>query len=89
MNNENPIYIYRTCGLGKYISERCNLLNKIIVENYPDLINKINHINDHKGTLNVYWSIEPNEFEKNQLLKLWDVFNEYEIEHFIVSYKKI
>jgi len=82
--------IYRTSGNDCiYEDKRCNLIHQIIKEHYVFLYGKINKITDHKGLLSVYWNEIPNEDEKDFILKIWNVFHEDYIEHFVISYKKI
>jgi hypothetical protein len=82
--------VYRTSGNDKiYNDDRLNLINQIIKDYYVYLYDKINILQDHKGLLSVYWNIQPSEDEKDFILKIWNVFHEDYIEHFVISYKKI
>ena len=47
-----------------------------------DVINEINELHDHKGTLIVTWYKKPDRDKINIVDNTWDVeFNEYETKH--------
>ena len=82
--------VYRTSGNDKiYNDDRINLIHQIIKDYNVYLYDKINILQDHKGLLSVYWNVQPSEDEKDFILKIWNVFHEDYIEHFVISYKKI
>ena len=37
-----------------------------------DFINKLAQLHDHKGTLSVFWHVEPSEAEKEYLARAWN-----------------
>lgn len=78
--------LVRTCGSGTvYNDERLKLLKKNIEYFNEKLSNKIFKIQDHKGELNVYWFSTPSISEMKIIDKIWDSFNEYLSNHFVVS----
>jgi hypothetical protein len=76
--------ILRTDGGGEDLSnERLRMVRNILI--YFDIKN-IDLLHDHKGILTVFWKLVPNDFEKNKVTEIWVTFNEYEIEHKLVTY---
>jgi hypothetical protein len=77
---------YRTDSGGTYKNDvRIKIVKKIIKHMGIEGINKIN---DHKGTLFVHWAFIPSENDKLKCEEIWNVFNEYNIEHITNEFGK-
>lgn len=76
--------ILRTDGGGASSKDkRLKIVRNILL--FHDVFN-INLLHDHKGLLVVVWEKHPSDFEKKLVSNIWEIFNEYEIEHKIVTY---
>lgn len=53
------------------------------LKSFPKIQSNIIMLEDHKGTLNVYWYSYPNDFEKDLLNNIWFDENEYLLNHLI------
>lgn len=68
---------------------RINRLQRIIgyaqaqIDQDHSLLNKVSKLNDHEGTLRVYWTSEPTNNEKRAFEKAWDsrIGDGSEVEH--------
>ena len=66
--------------------DRINRLTDFLLEFNKVLnINLIYAVNDHKGCLEIYWYFQPNQEQKSIVTYLWELCNEYEIEHFFIN----
>lgn len=87
---KKTIQIYRTDGGGAcYDNHRCNLLYEILNYNYTYLFYKLEKIIDHEGCLNVYWTSCPSIIDKQDILSIWMILGEEQINHYIISYEEI
>lgn len=75
--------ILRTDGGGESLSnERLKMVKRILI--YFEITN-IDLLHDHKGLLTIVWKSEPNIFQKEKVISIWELFHEYEIEHKILT----
>lgn len=79
--------ILRTDGGGEnFADERLKALR--IMLSYHDL-KHIYMLHDHKGCLCVIWEKNPTLEEKNIISDAWEFFNEYIVEHKLITFKEI
>lgn len=76
--------IVRTSGSGTvHDDERLKLLKNQI--EYLKLENQIFKLHDHKGLLQVYWFTRPSIHEVNLINRLWEGYNEYLTNHYLIK----
>jgi len=76
--------ILRTDGGGEsHSDERLKMVRNILI--YFDITN-IDLLHDHKGDLTVFWKTEPTKNQKEKAIEIWETFNEFNVEHKLVTY---
>lgn len=79
--------ILRTDGGGEsFADDRLRTLRKML--SYHEL-KHIYMLHDHKGNLCVIWEKQPTLEEKYIISNAWEFFNEYNIEHKLITFKEL
>lgn len=76
--------LIRTDGGGTFHNPDRLLRVKTTLKPFTETYNKILLLEDHKGTLEVYWLYDPTHFEKILLNEIWLSENELLLKHFKV-----
>lgn len=79
--------ILRTDGGGEsFTDERLRTLRKMLL--YYEMKN-IYMLHDHKGSLTVIWESTPSPNDLQKTKEAWEYFNEFLIEHKLVTFIKL
>lgn len=80
------IIALRSDSQGVYPENRTETIKRILTEVKMYDYKQIEKIIDHKGILQVYWKIIPTDNDKYYFKKLWECFNEYNVEHYLINF---
>lgn len=80
------IVVLRSDSQGVYNDSRTETIKRILTEVKVYDNKQIEKIIDHKGILQIFWKTIPNNEDKSYFKKLWECFNEYEVEHYLINF---